>query len=419
MLCYVLVLGRLCLLTECFFRRPVPVSSCMIVALCFEGTHCTRRMLGRKIPTSPGFHVGVSNKCIMTGNHAHTTKSSAPPARQILELVGSKPSLSRISLIGNSLGGLYVRYAAKLLYSNGDDAGGADGGAMIAGLQPSVFMTIACPHLGVRRFTYVPLPSMLHPLAEVLVGKTGADLFLSRKSASGTTTAAAAANNDGSSGDNNGAEHDTATGGGGARAREGTGSARDGRESVLLYSMCTSEEFLRPLKAFRWRRAYANRRGDFMVPYGTAAFLEPTERDRSEEPVSEGVMEARGPSAPAAGADAGTGGAAAGGSTAGSVPAVLVGTGSFSLADRLLGAKNGAIVGFWRAGPAAPGRAAVVSGGQGELAQHGGRTGFSATTQSSAAKEAGRNKDSERKSMEEEMAAGLNSCGWEKASHVF
>lgn len=57
-------------------------------------------------------------------------------------------------------------------------------GGTVAGLKPSVFMTIASPHLGVRRFTYVPLPTPLHSLASVFVGKTGSDLFLERNGGS-------------------------------------------------------------------------------------------------------------------------------------------------------------------------------------------------------------------------------------------
>lgn len=308
-----------------------------------------------------------------------------------------------------------MRYAAKVLYSHGDADGPGDG-ATIAGLKPSVFMTIACPHLGVRRFTYVPLPSMVHPLARVFVGKTGADLFLSRNSAatadapcsywsgegaetvavpspplsgSESTSKTAGVNN---TGDNNGARDGT------------TVTAPDGRESVLVYRMGTSEEFLRPLKAFRWRRAYANRRGDFMVPYGTAAFVEPNEGDGSEAAVAvSGAGSDVGAPDPkvSASADAGTGGEVA----ASAASAHAVGTGSFTIADRLLGAKNGAIVGFSRVEPAAPEPPAVQSVEQG-------------TSPASIETAAGTHNGKERRSMEEEMAAGLNSCGWEKVTHV-
>eukprot|EP00903_Cladosiphon_okamuranus_P019438 g17873.t1 len=310
-------------------------------------------------------------------------------AKEILELVGSTPTLSRISFVGNSLGGLYVRYAAKVLYENGD-AGGPAEGATIAGLKPSVFMTIACPHLGVRRFTYVPLPSVLHPLARVLIGKTGADLFLSRKSA-GVTAGGGGSNIV----DNNGAGDGAAV------------TAPNGRESALVYRMGTSEEFLRPLRAFRRRRAYANRHGDFMVPYGTAAFVEPNEGDGAEAAVSKGGgggdVAAPGLQV-SAGADAGTGGEV----TASAASAPAVGTESFTIADRLLGAKNGAIVGFSRVGPAAPGPTKVEIGEQG--------TGGSASREAAAGSDDSKGR---RRSMEEEMAAGLNSCGWDKVSVDF
>jgi hypothetical protein len=44
-------------------------------------------------------------------------------------------------------------------------------------------------------------------------------------------------------------------------------------EETLLFRMAADEKFLRPLKAFEKRRAYANLRQDFMVPLGTAAFM--------------------------------------------------------------------------------------------------------------------------------------------------
>lgn len=319
-----------------------------------------------------------------------------PTAPQILEVVQSTPSLSRISLVGNSLGGLYVRYAAKLLYR--DETAGGDGrtGATVAGLSPSVFMTIATPHLGVRRFTYVPLPSPLHSLAGVFVGKTGHDLFLSRKKDGGGEV------------------------GGEAAAAAAVAAAKDSRENSLLYNMATTEDFLRPLKAFRWRRAYANRRGDFMVPYGTAAFIEPDEGDGSEaspsgrdgaetgeeeQNVSESDVVSRGASSPPDGATA----------------ALAAGTGSFTFADRLLGAKNAAIVGVSRVSTAGSAAAARSDSDPGA----GGSGPTAATTEppaDGAASEgtpdrAGAAKNEEvhaRKSMEEEMAAGLNSCGWEK-----
>jgi hypothetical protein len=101
-------------------------------------------------------------------------------AAEIIDLVENSPSLTHISLVGNSLGGLYSRYAAALLYTR--QGGGALGleDERICGLLPRDFVSTASPHLGVRRFTYIPVPDLLHGLAPpLLIGQTGSDLFLS------------------------------------------------------------------------------------------------------------------------------------------------------------------------------------------------------------------------------------------------
>lgn len=107
-------------------------------------------------------------------------------AHEILKVVEACPSLTSISFVGNSLGGLYARYAAALLYTpspstcslshGGDGAGGKNGDAgCVCGLSPGDFVTTASPHLGVRRFTYVPVPDVLQAFAPGLViGRTGA-----------------------------------------------------------------------------------------------------------------------------------------------------------------------------------------------------------------------------------------------------
>ena len=72
---------------------------------------------------------------------------------QIKRLVSANPFLRDISIVGNSLGGLYARYAVSLLYEPRAKS--------IAGLRPKTFMTVATPHLGVRRFLVVPVSSFL------------------------------------------------------------------------------------------------------------------------------------------------------------------------------------------------------------------------------------------------------------------
>lgn len=385
-------------------------------------------------------------------------------------MVEATPSLSRISLVGNSLGGLYVRYAARVLYrddegnvsgtsaaaatgsattatnmtgtnkaiadsvsdeallvnrgsGSGSDSGeGGAAGGTVAGLKPSVFMTIASPHLGVRRFTYVPLPAPLQPLAGVFVGKTGSDLFLSgdnkkrerrvsssrrgRRDDSSSaretlTTASSTTSEMPTAGDTAiGLAIDADDNGGGnivgaddaVRRHGGNEGAMDGRDGrrhgSLLYHMATSEEFLRPLKAFRRRRAYANRRGDFMVPYGTAAFVEPGEGDGSE------------PCAP----DRQRG----------------TGVEGFTFADHIFGAQDGAVVGVSRV-PAVvrPGGGSGGVDGQDRREEEKGGKYSVPIVRAGRTVVFARGKSARKgKTMEEEMAAGLNSCGWEKVRVV-
>ncbi|PHJ21260.1 serine esterase protein [Cystoisospora suis] len=82
-------------------------------------------------------------------------------AEEVRRDVRRHPSLRYICFIGFSLGGLYMRYAVRLLYT--PPSGAAP--ATVCGLTPLCIGTVASPHLGVRRFSYVPLPEgFLRPL---------------------------------------------------------------------------------------------------------------------------------------------------------------------------------------------------------------------------------------------------------------
>ncbi|CBZ53750.1 hypothetical protein NCLIV_035320 [Neospora caninum Liverpool] len=82
-------------------------------------------------------------------------------ADEIRQEVARFPSLSYISVIGFSLGGLYMRYAVRLLYSPSS----ASAPATVCGLRPLCVGTVASPHLGVRRFSYLPVPEgLMRPL---------------------------------------------------------------------------------------------------------------------------------------------------------------------------------------------------------------------------------------------------------------
>jgi hypothetical protein len=174
-------------------------------------------------------------------------------AREVQAAVqGAEGRLSHISFVGNSLGGIYARAAAALLYN---DEGGE---GTVAGLRPDTFCTISTPHLGVRDFTYLPISQIpggvRQGLTTALVGQTGRELML---------------------------------------------DDRDDETPVpLVYRMATEERFLAPLRSFRRRRAYGNLAGDFMVPFSTALFnvsrQEPPSPQSSSAPAARwGILDDR------------------------------------------------------------------------------------------------------------------------------
>jgi len=118
-------------------------------------------------------------------------------------VVKKMSSLRKISFLAHSLGGLFARYAIALLYSleaknEGQSSAqivpAARGSAKsrctsglgaVAGLEPINFITLATPHLGVRGRNQLPflqglsiLEKLAAPLAPLIVGRTGAQLFL-------------------------------------------------------------------------------------------------------------------------------------------------------------------------------------------------------------------------------------------------
>lgn len=87
--------------------------------------------------------------------------------KQVLQIVKKTESLKKISFLAHSLGGLFARYAVAILYTPdisstdySDDRSSSTNGnsktecslsrALIAGLKPINFITLATPHLGVR-----------------------------------------------------------------------------------------------------------------------------------------------------------------------------------------------------------------------------------------------------------------------------
>jgi hypothetical protein len=83
-----------------------------------------------------------------------------------LEKQGAK--LSKISVVGYSLGGLIARYAIGLLYKNG----------LFDKLQPTNFTTFATPHLGVRSPTTGYGGQVWNTLGAKTLSTSGAQMFL-------------------------------------------------------------------------------------------------------------------------------------------------------------------------------------------------------------------------------------------------
>jgi hypothetical protein len=136
----------------------------------------------------------------------------------ILDEIAQTPSLSKISLIGHSLGGLYVRYIAGVLF-----------GRCNCALEPINLITIATPHLGVRRPTSRPLLKggalnrLFGLVAETMCAQLGTELTLN-----------------------------------------------DDLTEPLLTQLCKGP-YLHALRRFRARRLYSNVFNDFLVPYCTAS----------------------------------------------------------------------------------------------------------------------------------------------------
>jgi hypothetical protein len=125
-----------------------------------------------------------------------------------------------LSLIGNSLGGLYARYAVGSI----DWSAGT--------ILPGIFCTLSTPHLGLQNQYNLPVlgnPKSLEPLVANLLQRTGRDLF----------------------------------------------RLDDDNDQDIIKNLACDAKFLEPLGNFHRRIAYANAYGtDLLVPTATAVFLE-------------------------------------------------------------------------------------------------------------------------------------------------
>ncbi|KAG9446820.1 hypothetical protein H6P81_012948 [Aristolochia fimbriata] len=175
-------------------------------------------------------------------------------ADEVMEVVQRTESLKKISFLAHSLGGLFARYAIAVLYSPSALASGQPDDlyscevalrekaaanssvGKIAGLEPTNFITLATPHLGVRGKNQLPfllgvplLEKLAPPIAPFFVGRTGRQLFLT--------------------------------------------DGKPNRPPLLLRmaSDCKDGKFISALKAFKYRTVYANVSYDHMVGWRTSS----------------------------------------------------------------------------------------------------------------------------------------------------
>jgi hypothetical protein len=141
-------------------------------------------------------------------------------------------SLETVSLVGNSLGGIYARHAAAQLYDSQTRT--------IAGLVPDTYLTTATPHLGVGPFGYLGyFPSQIRALGAFAMGATTRQLLLL-----------------------DGDDFDGFVEKNESKSKSGP---------LLLRMADPSSEYIAALGAFKRRCAYANATNDFLVAYETAA----------------------------------------------------------------------------------------------------------------------------------------------------
>jgi len=139
-------------------------------------------------------------------------------AQELCAVADTMPALEELSLVGHSLGGMFLRYALYALDSND----------LLKRIKCHHFVTIATPHLGIRRPLSSPLEWAWQSGASSLPGfRSAHELCLTE--------------------------------------------SRPHGEPSLLFVMATDEAFLAPLRQFAIRRVYSNIWNDFQVSFSTAA----------------------------------------------------------------------------------------------------------------------------------------------------
>ncbi|CEM16399.1 unnamed protein product [Vitrella brassicaformis CCMP3155] len=113
--------------------------------------------IDRTPPPPPGPHNVLIHKLHANWGAFHSHFSTADgvdrggerAAQEIRQVIQQHPSLKYISVLGNSLGGLYLRYALALLYDPQSET--------IACLEPLYFITTVTPHVGCSEYIFLPV----------------------------------------------------------------------------------------------------------------------------------------------------------------------------------------------------------------------------------------------------------------------
>lgn len=130
-----------------------------------------------------------------------------------------------LSIVGNSLGGLYARQSLADIDWNLEEISSSSPSSPSITLTPMIFLTTATPHLGISGHTYFPLPRAAEFVVAKGMQETGKDFF---------------------------------------------------RFNTILEDLFHKQYHIDPLARFQQRIAYVNVYGtDFQVPTATAAFWAP------------------------------------------------------------------------------------------------------------------------------------------------
>ncbi|KAK1928812.1 putative lipase [Phytophthora citrophthora] len=113
-------------------------------------------------------HSGESNATSFFQTYDGVDLGGERLADEIQQLAAKMPKLQKLSMVGHSLGGLYNRYCIALLLSRG----------FFDKIEPMNFVTLATPHLGIRRPRRGATNVVFNALMPKIFSRTGAQLTL-------------------------------------------------------------------------------------------------------------------------------------------------------------------------------------------------------------------------------------------------